>query len=73
MLPLIDELKTVLERQLPGVSVTVEGTMLFVAPKDLTSVCRYLKDIEPFRMGYLANLTAVDYLAEPTSGGAGHI
>ena len=61
MLPSADELKTVLEQQLPGVTLTVEGSVLCVAPKDLTAVCRLLKGAERFQMDYLANLTAVDY------------
>ena len=61
MLPSPDELKATLEQQLPGVSLTVEGAALAVAPKDLLAVCRYLKDTERFSMDYLANLTAVDY------------
>ena len=61
MLPTPDELKTLLEQQLPGISLTVEGSSVLVEPKDLTAVCRYLKDTEQFRMDYLANLTAVDF------------
>ena len=61
MFPSVDELKSLLEQELPGVSLTVDGSALFVAPKDLTTVCRYLKDTERFRMDYLANLTAVDF------------
>ena len=64
MLPSADELKSLLEQELPGISLTVEGGILFVVPKDLTAVCRYLKDTERFQMDYLANLTAVDYPAE---------
>ncbi|PIQ83825.1 MAG: NADH-quinone oxidoreductase subunit C [Candidatus Omnitrophica bacterium CG11_big_fil_rev_8_21_14_0_20_63_9] len=60
----LDELKSVLEQQLPGVTVTVEGAVLYVEPKNLVSVCRYLKDSERFRLDYLANLTAVDYPPE---------
>ena len=61
MLPPIEELKDILEQQLPGVSLTVENGVLFVAPNDLTAVCRFLKDTERFRLDYLANLTAIDY------------
>jgi NADH/F420H2 dehydrogenase subunit C len=64
MLPPPDELKSVLEQQLPGVTVTVEGGILFLAPKDLMAVCRCLKDTERFRLDYLANLTVVDAPAE---------
>ena len=64
MLPSIEELKTTLEQELPGVTLTVEAAALIVSAKDLTSVCRYLKDTERFRLDYLANLTAVDYPSE---------
>jgi NADH/F420H2 dehydrogenase subunit C len=61
MLPTPDELKGLLEQQLPGILLTVEDSSVFVEPKDLAAVCRYLKEAERFRMDYLANLTAVDY------------
>jgi len=73
MLPSLDELKTALEQQLPGVSLTVDGSVLVVASKDLTAVCRYLKDSDRFRFDYLANLTAVDYPPDPAGGGAGRM
>ena len=61
MLPTPEETKTRLEQQLPGVSLVLEGPVLFVDPKDLIAVCRYLKTNERFRLDYLANLTAVDF------------
>ena len=64
MLPSIDEVQAILEQQLPGISVTVEGGWLVVAAKDLVAVSRYLKDTERFRLDYLSNLTAVDYPPE---------
>ena len=64
MFPSADELKSILEQELPSISLTLEGSVLFIAPKDLTAVCRYLKDTDRFRMDYLANLTAVDYPPE---------
>ena len=64
MLPSLEELKSALEQLLPGVSLVVEGTSLVVQPKDLTSVCRCLKDTDRFRLDYVANLTAVDYPPE---------
>ncbi|MBI2104471.1 MAG: NADH-quinone oxidoreductase subunit C [Candidatus Omnitrophica bacterium] len=64
MLPSPDELKRALEQLLPGVSLTLEGTVLFVGPKDLAAVCRCLKEQERFGLDYLANLTAVDYPTE---------
>lgn len=61
MLPPPEELKTVLEQLLPGTTVTLEAGILFVEPKDVTAVCRTLRDNERFKLDYLANLTAVDY------------
>lgn len=61
MLPPAEELKATLEQLLPGVAITLEGGILFVQPKDLTAVCRCLKEHERFQLDYLANLTAVDY------------
>ena len=68
MLPSPDELKSALEQLLPGVSLTLDGGILFVDPKDIALVCRCLRDNERFSLDYLANLTAVDY---PAVGGAG--
>ena len=73
MLPPPDELKAALEQLLPGSNVTVEGGVLWVDAKDLTAVCRCLKDTERFALDYLANLTAVDYPADPAAGGAGRM
>src|SRR3989338_4248385 len=56
-----EEVKATLEQMLPGVTLTVEAGALFVQPKDVTAVCRCLKDNERFTLDYLANLTAVDY------------
>ena len=64
MLPSPDEIKTVLEQQLPGISLTLDDSALFVEPKDLLAVCRSLKTSEQFRLDYLANLTVVDYPQE---------
>ena len=61
MLPPLEELKTTLEQLLPGVTLAIEGGALFVDAKDLTAVCRCLKDNERFGLDYLADLTAVDY------------
>ncbi len=64
MLPPPEEIKSILEQELPGVSVTLENGIFFLEPKDLVAICHYLKDTERFRMDYLANLTAVDYPSE---------
>ena len=42
-------------------TLAVEGIALLVDAKDLTAVCRCLKDNERFGLDYLADLTAVDY------------
>ena len=64
MLPPLEELKSALEQLLPGVSLAVEGSSLVVQPKDLTAVCRCLKETDRFHLDYAANLTAVDYPPE---------
>ena len=65
-----EDLKTALTDLLPGVSLTVEGAALLVAPADLLAVCRCLKETERFSCDYVANLTAVDYLPAAPSQGA---
>ena len=64
MFPPLEELKSAIEQLLPGVSLTVEGQALIVSPKDVTAVCRCLKETDRFHLDYLANLTAVDYPQE---------
>ena len=64
MMASLDELKSALEQRLPGVSLAVEATALIVEPRDLTAVCRRLKDDERFHLDYVSNLTAVDYPPE---------
>ena len=44
--------------------MTVDGSALIVQPKDLSVVCRFLKENDRFSLDYLADLTAVDYLNE---------
>ncbi len=61
MLPSPEELKNALEQLLPGISLTVEGSALWVAPANLIAVSRCLKTTERFGIDYVANLTAVDY------------
>jgi len=64
MLPTLEELKAALQELLPGVSLTMEGGSFLVEAKDVTAVCRCLKETERFGMDYVANLTAVDYPPE---------
>ena len=73
MLPPLEELKSAVEQLLPGVSLAIEGASLVVGPKDLTAVCRCLKDTDRFHLDYVANLTAVDYPPDPAGGGAGRM
>ena len=71
MLPSSEEIQIALEPLLPGVALTLEGGALLVAPANMGAVCRCLKESERFGLDYLSNLTAVDYLPDATSGGAG--
>ena len=64
MLPPLDELKSVIEAQLPGAALTVQGAALYADPKNLSAVCRFLRDHERFRMDYLSSVTVVDYPQE---------
>lgn len=57
----IEDIKTDLDALLPGVTTTMEGNALRIAPTDVTAVCRVLKEAERFHLDYVANLTAVDY------------
>ncbi len=61
MLPPPEEVKATLERLLPGVSLAIEGQALFLSPKDVTAVCRCLKEHERFHLDDLSDLTVVDY------------
>jgi len=67
-----EEMKATVEELLPGIAVRAEGLpaapgaaqaggYLVVEPRDLTTVCRRLKDSERFALDYLANVTAIDY------------
>ena len=47
---------------LPAAKVRGEGGALWVEPRDLFPVARYLKEEPGLAMDYLANLTAADYL-----------
>ncbi len=64
MLLPVEELKTTLEQLLPGLTLTVENSVLVVPPAQLTGVARCLKDTERFRLDYLSNLAAIDYPPE---------
>jgi NADH/F420H2 dehydrogenase subunit C len=68
-----DEIKKAIEELLPGVSISLEGDVLIVEPKDLIPVCRMLKETERFGMDYLSNLTAVDYPKESRIGLVYHL
>ena len=64
MLPLVEELKAVVERGTPGVSCGVEGDSLLVEPRDLARVCSFFKESPDYQCDYVSNLTAVDYPPE---------
>jgi NADH/F420H2 dehydrogenase subunit C len=61
MLPPVESLKSELEAQFPGLSLTVDGAALIIPPQKLADICRWLRDTERFSFDYVANLTAVDY------------
>ena len=67
MLPPLDQLKTTIERALPGASLTLEGASLWVKPNDLLRVCKFLKASPDSQLDYVSNLTAVDYPPTPAS------
>jgi len=60
----IDEIKQSLEQLLPGVALNSEEGALFVQPKDVSAVCRCLKETERFEYDYLSGVTAIDYPPE---------
>jgi NADH-quinone oxidoreductase subunit C len=47
---------------LPGAVARAEGGTIWVEPRDLLTVARYLKEEPGLAMDYLANLTATDYI-----------
>ena len=73
MLPPLDELKSTVEQQVPGASLTVEGAVLYADPKNLSAVCRFLKENERLKLDYLSNLTVVDYPQEQRMDAVYHL
>ena len=71
MLPSPAELKSAIERDVPGSRVTVVGACLVLAPADVVTVCRYLRDHADYALDYLSNLTVADYLPAATAAQAG--
>jgi len=59
-----EQVKTAIERAIPGVSLHVEGSLVWVAPGDLTRVCQFLKGAPELQLDYVADLTAIDYPSE---------
>lgn len=58
----IDEVKSQIEKAVPGVSLkVVRGTLLIENPKHLPDVAQFLKSSD-YRMDYLSSVTAADYL-----------
>ena len=64
MLPLLEDLKTAIERGVPNVTISLEPPNLVVAPSDLLRVCAFLKTSPELSLDYVANLTAIDYPPE---------
>ena len=73
MLPSPEELKSAIERGVPGSRVTMDGARLVLAPTDVVKVCRYLRDHADYALDYLSNLTVADYPPDPAGGGAGRL
>lgn len=60
----LDQVSAAIQRQLPGVAITVEGATFIVEAKDLVRICQFLKVAPDYQLDYVANLTAVDYPPE---------
>jgi NADH:ubiquinone oxidoreductase subunit C len=59
----LSEIKTHLEKALPGVFLkVVRESLLIENPADLVKVARHLKEAEPFKLDYLSAVTGADYL-----------
>lgn len=64
-----DEILTHLHAALPATRVSIEGQALIVPAEEILAVAHYLRDAEPYRCDYLANLTATDYPDRPEAPG----
>ncbi len=64
MLPAADQVKAAIERALPGIVISLEGSTLIVDANDIIRVCQFFKTDRDYALDYLANLTAVDYPPE---------
>ena len=56
------EIKTRLEKELPGIPLQILNDGLVLKPEDLVRVAQFLKESGEFKMNYLSSVTAVDYL-----------
>ena len=73
----VEHAKSVVERALPGASISVDGANLVVPAGELRRACQALKLSPDLQLDHVSNLTAVDYPPDPaqtgTPGGAGRI
>jgi len=53
-----------LERDLPGLNISISGDALVVPADRLTGIAEFLRDREPFRLDYLSCLFATDFPAD---------
>ncbi|MBI4115920.1 MAG: NADH-quinone oxidoreductase subunit C [Candidatus Omnitrophica bacterium] len=54
--------KSKLEAKFPGIQIQIINNALLMKPEDLIRVVQFLKDSPEFKMNYLSNITAVDYV-----------
>ncbi len=58
----IEEIKSDLVKNIPGLELQSEGEFLIVPKEKLLQVARFLKENEKYRMDYVSCITGVDYL-----------
>lgn len=58
----VNELKSRLESQFPGIQIQIVNQGLTLKPEDLLAVAKFLKESDEFKLNYLSSVTAVDYL-----------
>jgi len=59
-----DATQQALQQRVPGLTLTIEGDALIIPADRLLEVGRFLKESEPYRLDYLSNLCAVDFVVE---------
>ncbi len=60
----IEEIKSDLVSNVPGLELQVEGESFIVPKEKLLQVARYLKEDSKYQMDYVSCVTGVDYLAK---------